>query len=144
MTTVYDMTWTMVEDNVRDIVASAEPPTMGLIAIARGGVIPAAMLLQHWKGLQIVTRGFSRYDIHNIPGAPRSTDSIIQLGMGDGLGWYIVDDVVDEGDTMAYLKAIYPQAKTLAICHKGKGLPPDMYAFELHRDMWVKFPWELS
>lgn len=144
MSTIHKLSWTNVEDNIRDIVEKTPQPQIGLIAIARGGFIPTSLLIQSWPSVHVASIRIQHYgkDKKPLPSAYVS-DLSLCAGVGKGAGWYLVDDIVDEGATMAKAKEIFPEAQTLAIAHKGRCQAPDYFAFQvMDPELWIKFPWE--
>lgn len=143
----YHMGWDEVEASIQALSKSVPPPTRGLIAIARGGIVPAGLLVRHWSNLHIFVIGLTRYNLGSFKGGkirPTQFNFSSGGGVGSGEGWYIVDDLVDEGVTMERAKYYYPRAKSLTIAHKGKTTPPDYFAFAIAADIWIQFPWEDS
>lgn len=116
-----------------------------LLAVSRGGLVPAAMMA-HQLGLRFIdTLCVSSYD-------ERSRKSIEFLKLpseaflsshpaGDGV--LIIDDLVDGGGTAQAVKALFPEAFFAVIYAKPQGLPfADAYVKTFEQHVWVVFPWE--
>ena len=115
----------------------------GLIAITRGGLVPATILANK-LGIRLVdTICISSYDNRN----QRSMNilkkpSVIDDG-GDGEGWLIIDDLVDSGNTIKYAGELYPKAHYAVVYAKpdGKSII-DTYVRDINQSTWIEFPWE--
>ena len=138
--------WTAYGDLVSDLVRRIQSGgrTFDLIiGIARGG-IPVAMVIADQLGVGI--------DIINVKSytgiAARKKPMIISTLTEDvkGKEVLVVDDLIDEGDTMttviAYLRRGKPKHLTTAVLFKKpwSRYEPDYFLEML--DEWVVFPWE--
>jgi len=71
-------------------------PFKGIIAVTRGGLVPAAVVARELEIRLIETACISSYD-----GKEQGKLDVIKAApeAGDGEGWLIVDDLVDTGET---------------------------------------------
>jgi len=112
-----------------------------IVAVSRGGLIPAGILAYELNVRNCKAINMSSYD-----GNIKRNDSDITLETGtlSGLGkdTLIVDDLADSGRTFNILKAIYPNAKYACVYAKPQGAKSaDIYAVDLP-EKWVVFPWD--
>ena len=73
-------------------------PWAGIVAITRGGLIPAAIIARELECRLIESVCVITYDEEK-RGEPQVTKP--PLAAGDGTGWLIIDDLVDSGTTAA-------------------------------------------
>ena len=78
-------------------------PFVGLVAVTRGGLVPAAIVARELEIRLIDTACMASYH-----GQERGKVSILKEASlaGDGSGWLIVDDLVDTGATSKSLRAL--------------------------------------
>src|SRR3546814_17606688 len=79
-------------------------PWNGIIAITRGGLVPAAILAREIDCRLIDTVCVSRYD----PQSQRE-ERVLQGVEGAGEGWLNVDDLVDTGKTARVVREMLPE-----------------------------------
>ncbi len=113
----------------------------GIIAITRGGLVPAAIMARELEIRKIDTIGIVSYgeddkqaDLNVIK------DCEVEEG---GAGWLIVDDLVDTGLTAKIVRKMLPHAHITAIYAKPLGKSyVDTFMTEVSQDTWIVFPWE--
>jgi xanthine phosphoribosyltransferase len=120
-------------------------PFEGIIAITRGGLVPAAIVARELELRLIDTIGVSSYAGYN---GPRTGDMNVvkpPSGQTDGTGWLIIDDLVDTGETAKVVRAMLPKAHFATIYAKPAGKPlVDTFVTEVSQDTWIYFPWDLE
>ncbi len=61
------------------------------------------------------------------------------------MGYLIIDDLVDTGETARIVRNSYPEAMFACLCAKPSGrLRADFYMREVSQDIWVLFPWDMA
>jgi len=114
-------------------------PFKGVVAITRGGLVPAAIVARELDIRLIDTLCIVSYD-HKDQGA---LSVLKEAGAGDGEGWLIVDDLVDTGQTARAVRERLPKAHFATIYAKPAGRPlVDTYITEVSQDTWIVFPWD--
>ena len=78
----------------------------GIIAITRGGLVPAAIVARELDLHLIDTICISSYDWKDKKGEA----DILKRFPGDGEGWLLIDDLVDTGRTAKVVKEMIPKA----------------------------------
>ena len=92
-------------------------PFEGLVAVTRGGLVPAAIVARELEIRLIDTACMASYH-----GQERGQVEILKSASlaGDGTGWLIVDDLVDTGETYKSLRALLPKAHFATVYAKAR------------------------
>lgn len=110
----------------------------GIIAITRGGLVPAAVIARELDIRLIETVCVSSYDWKN-----QGDVQVLRKFEGDGDGWLLIDDLVDTGRTATVVKEMAPKAHFATVYAKPAGRPlVDTYVTEVSQDTWILFPWD--
>ncbi len=134
------LSWEQVEGLVLEL--SQKIPTdkdTVLIAVSRGGAVPAAIIAQELKIKRNYTISLESY---NESDKQESINQLTSLDIEDSPNNIFVDDLVDTGNTLLYLKKKYPKSKFAAIYKK----PHSADVLDYHvgeTDKWIIFPWEV-
>lgn len=119
----------------------AKGPWKGIIAITRGGLVPACLVAMELNVRQIDTLSAASYDEKSqgdLKILKKPADNV-----GDGDGWLIIDDLVDTGQTFKVARTLYPKAYYACLYAKPLGMPTtDTFVTELSQDTWIYFPWD--
>lgn len=111
----------------------------GIIAVTRGGLVPAAIIARELDIRLVDTICVSSYDWQNQKGEVKLLKGI----EGDGAGWLIVDDLVDTGRTGKLIRELLPKAHFACVYAKPAGRPlVDTFITEVSQDTWILFPWD--
>ena len=115
----------------------------GIIAITRGGLIPAAIMARELgiKLIETVCVEAYRDDAAELSG----TVNIMKEAKlaGDGEGWLMIDDLVDTGTTAKAVREMMPKAYFVTLYAKPEGKPlVDSFVKEVSQETWVFFPWD--
>ena len=112
----------------------------GIIAIARGGLVPATIVARELEVRILDTICVASYD-HQVQGEAR----ILKAPAHDGEGWLIIDDLVDTGSTARAVRRLLPKAHFAAVYAKPAGRPlVDTFITEVSQDTWIHFPWDME
>lgn len=118
----------------------AKGPFGCIVAVTRGGLVPAAILARELDIRLVETVCVASYD-----NRAQAEVEILKAVSGDGAGWLVVDDLVDSGATVQALRTLLPQAHFATLYAKPAGLPlVDTYAAQVDQDVWIVFPWEAA
>lgn len=116
----------------------------GIIAITRGGLIPAGIIARELEIKMIETIGISSYDDQT----QREINVIKNINeslIGSGEGWLAIDDLVDSGNTAKALRKMLPKAHLATVYAKPAGEPlVDTYVTWVSQDTWIYFPWDVD
>jgi xanthine phosphoribosyltransferase len=117
-------------------------PWKGIIAVTRGGLVPAAIVARELDVRVIDTISVKTYD-HMTIGSAKVLKGPAPEQNGREGRWLIVDDLVDTGATAKVVRELMPGAHFATIYAKPAGKPlVDTYVTEVSQDTWIMFPWD--
>jgi xanthine phosphoribosyltransferase len=125
-------------------------PFRAIVAVTRGGLVPAAIVARELDVRLIETICVASYD-HVRQGALRLLKGVaaeiaaIAGGGGGSSGErvLIVDDLVDTGETARVIRGLLPKAHYATVYAKPMGRPlVDTFITEVPQDTWIFFPWD--
>jgi xanthine phosphoribosyltransferase len=115
-------------------------PFHGIVAVTRGGLVPAAIVARELDIRLVDTVCIASYD-DRAQGALQ----VLKGVSGDGAGWLIVDDLVDSGATARAVRTMLPKAHFATIYAKPAGRRlVDTFVTEVSQDTWILFPWDIA
>jgi len=115
-------------------------PWTGIVAITRGGLVPATIVARELEIRLIDTVCIASYDDRS-----QGELMVLKRADGDGEGWLIVDDLVDTGVTAKAVRAMLPKAHFASVYAKPAGRPlVDTFVTEVSQDTWILFPWDME
>ncbi len=118
-------------------------PWKGIIAITRGGLVPAAVIARELDIRLIETACVASYDHQNQGKAELLKP--MPANVGDGTGWLVIDDLADTGRTLELMRQLLPQAHYATVYAKPQGRPlTDTFVIEVSQDTWIHFPWDIE
>lgn len=138
-----DITWDRFHQDtltLADTLAERISPIFtSIVAVARGGLIPAAIIAKKLDIFRIETvcitsyKNTVKHEIQFIE-YPRPDDYHDIL---------VVDDIADSGDTIKAILEFFPNAFYATVYAKQPGLKlVGGFSTEIPQDTWVNFPWE--
>lgn len=134
-----------------------------IVAVSKGGLIPARLLARELNTREIYSVGVSSYTSTNQKLADLTVyqhcnEPTLVRRMNSYQDIVLVDDIVDTGQTFKFLKNYWDQVidqhiegrraniYTAALIYKPSDTsvePPDFYDRYIdQKDIWVTFPWE--
>ncbi|HIF9057224.1 TPA: xanthine phosphoribosyltransferase [Photobacterium damselae] len=142
MTQKFVITWDNMQMFTRQLAEKLLPADQwkGIIAVSRGGLVPAAILARELGLRHVDTVCISSYD-HDHQRDMR----VLKQADGDGEGFIIIDDLVDTGGTAEKIREMYPRGKFVTVCAKpaGKHLVDD-FVVDIPQDTWIEQPWDMA
>ena len=125
---------------------SAAGPFEAIVAVTRGGLVPAAIVARELGIRVIETVCIASYN-HTTQGEltmlKTVAEHIVAVGGGRGKGVLVVDDLVDTGQTAKLVRDLLPEAHFAAVYAKPQGRPMvDTFITEVSQDTWIFFPWD--
>ena len=138
----YTVTWDQLHRDAKALAwrLIGKGPFKGVVAITRGGLIPAAIVARELEIRVIESVSVVTYDEEK-KGAP--VVAKLPAAAGDGAGWLLIDDLVDTGTTARVVRALLPKAHFATVYAKAAGKPlVDDFVTEVSQDTWILFPWD--
>ncbi len=118
-------------------------PFSGVVAVTRGGLIPAAIVARELdcrvvESVSVVSYGGESPDLRGTPVILKPPSAA-----GEGEGFLIIDDLVDTGSTARVVRALLPRAHFACIYAKPAAREAvDTFVTEVSQDTWILFPWD--
>jgi xanthine phosphoribosyltransferase len=122
-------------------------PWKGIVAITRGGLVPAAIVARELDLRLVDTVCVASYQDRAEGGGVKGDVTILKgiVGDGDGEGYLIIDDLVDTGHTARVVRQLLPKAHFATVYAKPAGRPlVDSFVTEVSQDTWILFPWDIE
>jgi xanthine phosphoribosyltransferase len=120
-----------------------------IVAITRGGLVPAAIVARELDIRLIETVCVASYHDYKNQGSiqvmKEVQPSLVQQGEGSGKSILIIDDLVDTGKTARVVREMMPKAHFATVYAKPQGRPlVDTFVTEVSQDTWIYFPWDMG
>ena len=138
----YTVTWDQLHRDARALAwrLMGLRPLKGIVAVTRGGLIPAAIIARELEVRLVESVSVVTYDEER-KGQPGVTKA--PTAAGDGEGFLIVDDLVDTGTTARVVRGLLPRAHFACVYAKPAGKDMvDSFVTEVSQDTWILFPWD--
>jgi xanthine phosphoribosyltransferase len=138
----YTVTWDQLHRDARALAwrLMSLQPLKGIVAVTRGGLIPAAIIARELDVRLIESVSIVTYDEEH---RGRPVVSKPPAAAGDGEGFLIVDDLVDTGTTGRVVRGLLPKAHFACVYAKPAGKEVvDSFITEVSQDTWIMFPWD--
>jgi xanthine phosphoribosyltransferase len=138
------VTWDQLHRDARELATRLAPmgPWAGIVAITRGGLIPAAIVARELELRVVESISVATYDdeAHGQPKILKDAPAA-----GDGTGFLIIDDLVDRGSTARLVRQLLPKAYFACLYAKPEGMATtDMFIAEVPQTTWILFPWDTA
>lgn len=145
---IFPVSWDMFHRDARALAwrLNGAGPFNAVVAITRGGLVPAAIVARE-LGIRVIdTVCIASYN-HTTATDPKLlkgvAEDVRKLGNGRGKGTLIVDDLVDTGKTARIVRDQLPEAHFATVYAKPMGRPlVDTFITEVSQDTWIFFPWD--
>jgi xanthine phosphoribosyltransferase len=140
----YNVTWDQIHRDAKALAWKLldSGQYKGIVAVTRGGMIPACIIARELNLRMIETFCVASYD-HKNQGDASILKNLAHLGGGEG--WLVIDDLVDTGNTYKLIREHLPKAHFACVYAKPQGVPTtDDYVIEVSQDTWVYFPWDME
>ena len=138
------VTWDQLHRDARSLASALMPraPFAGLVAITRGGLIPAAIVARELECRLVESISVVSYE-DEAQSEPRVVKAA--AAAGDGEGFVVVDDLVDTGVTVRLVRKLLPRAIFACLYAKPAGREvADLWVAEVPQDTWILFPWDTA
>jgi xanthine phosphoribosyltransferase len=138
----FPVSWEELHRNAKALAwrLASNGPWKGIVAITRGGLVPAAVVARELEVRLIDTLCIASYDDRQ-----QGEMTVLKRVDGNGEGWLIIDDLVDTGKTAKAVREMLPRAHFATIYAKPAGRPlVDTFITEVSQDTWILFPWDIE
>ena len=145
----FPVTWDQFHRDSRALAwrLQGQGPFDAVIAIARGGLVPAAIVARELNIRTIESVAVKSYD-HQAQGEIKVLKGIageLLERAKKGSKMLIVDDLVDTGATARIVRDMLPGAHFATVYAKPKGRDMvDTFITEVSQDTWIFFPWDME
>ena len=113
-------------------------PWTGIVAITRGGLVPASIIARELEIRLVDTVCVTSYDYQQ-----QGEASVLKSPTIDRSSLLLIDDLVDTGQTARVVKDLLPEAHIATVYAKPAGRPlVDTFITEVSQDTWILFPWD--
>ena len=122
-------------------------PWNGIIAVTRGGLVPAALVARELDIRLVDTICVTSYDAGEAGAAAQQQGGVQVLKgvSGQGEGYLLIDDLVDTGKTAQAVRKLLPKAYFACLYAKPAGRPiVDAFVKEFKQTKWIHFPWDIE
>ncbi len=124
---------------------SAAGPFRAVVAVTRGGLVPAAVVARELgiRVIESVCVASYEYDKQGEIQVLKNISPEV-AGTEGGAGVLIVDDLVDTGATARVVREMLPKAHFATVYAKPAGRPlVDTFITEVSQDTWIYLPWDM-
>ncbi len=118
-----------------------------IVAITRGGLVPAAIVARELEVRVIETVCVASYHDYKNQGGLQILKTIAPdvSSLNGGAKILVVDDLVDTGATAKVVREMLPKAHFATVYAKPLGRPMvDTFVTEVSQDTWIYFPWDMG
>jgi len=124
---------------------SAAGPFDAIVAVTRGGLVPAAIVARELGVRVIDTACIASYDYEKQGEISVLKGIAEDLRKSGGERVLIVDDLVDTGATAKVVREMLPKAHFATVYAKPQGRPlVDTFITEVSQDTWIYLPWDME
>jgi xanthine phosphoribosyltransferase len=121
-------------------------PFAAIVAITRGGLVPAAIVARE-LGIRVIetvcVASYSHTAQADLRVLKTVAHAVVSVAGGEGQGVLIIDDLADTGQTAKIVRGMLPKAHFAAVYAKPMGRPlVDTFITEVSQDTWIFFPWD--
>ncbi len=140
----FSISWEQLQNDCRALawkLLAVRKDWSRIVAIARGGLAPAAIIARELDIKIVDTVCISSYTL-------RSRSDIVKIlkrpDLADMDGrWLVIDDLVDTGRTAGEVRKMFPGTHFATVYAKPEGRPlVDTFITEVSQDTWILFPWD--
>ena len=140
----FPVSWEEIHRNSKALAwrLSELKPYKGIIAVTRGGLVPAAIVARELDIRLIDTFCVLSYSQKNKGDVKILKKSSVA---NNSENWLIVDDLVDTGETIKAIRSSLPNAHYATVYAKPSGREQvDTFITEVSQDTWIYFPWDME
>lgn len=146
------ISWQDIEVACSNIAQKSKPYNPDcIVAVSRGGYIPARLVAEHLNIKHVYSMGISSYNEDNTQGIMTAYQSPLEdIILNEHRLAIIVDEIADSGNTFKYLSTMWCNQKSVSCIFaamyvkKHCKMVPSIYYKQINNNDWLVFPWEKS
>jgi xanthine phosphoribosyltransferase len=141
---VIELSWARIHADAKFLADQLRPlgPWPAMVAVTRGGLIPAGLVAQELGIHCVETLGLQSYSKENEPGNVQVVKAL-PAGFDCQARVLVMDDLVDTGQSARAIRRLLPHAHIATLYAKPKGLAMvQSHVADFAQDEWIVFPWE--
>jgi xanthine phosphoribosyltransferase len=143
----FPVSWDQIHKDTRELARQliTKGQWDGIVAVTRGGLIPACIIARELNIRLIETYCIASY--RGEAGQDQGQAKTIKNTdiPNQGKNWLVIDDLVDSGKTFIEIQHSLPNAHYACVYAKPQGIPTThSYVTEVPQDTWVYFPWDME
>ena len=140
----FPVSWEEIHRNSKALAwrLSEFKPYKGIIAVTRGGLVPAAIVAR-----ELDIRLIDTFCVLSYSQTTKGDVKVLKESSvpNNGEGWLIVDDLVDTGETIKAIRSSLPNAHYATVYAKPSGREQvDTFITEVSQDTRIYFPWDME
>ncbi len=142
---VYSVTWDQLHRDARALAwrLLEKGPFKSVVAITRGGLVPAAIIARELDVRLVDTICVATYQFRDQATNISMEEALLKKPTVSGEGILVIDDMADTGRTARLVRELLPQAYFAAVYAKPEGRPLlDSFITEVSQDTWILLPWD--
>lgn len=145
----FPVSWDQFHRDARALawrIAGIQREWRAMVAITRGGLVPAAIICRELGIRLIETVCVASYHDYTEQGKLQILKGISEgILANGGEGVLVIDDLTDTGKTAAIVREMMPKAHFATVYAKPQGRPlVDTFVTEVSQDTWIYFPWDMG
>lgn len=115
----------------------------GIVTVTRGALVPSAIIANEFNIRKIEAISLKSYNEKQNQCEIEVLSLPYEALKERGNNWLIIDELVDTGNTLAYIENLMPKALFFSVYLKEIKFPYlQGYAKSFPQDTWLVFPWE--
>ncbi|EJF88843.1 xanthine phosphoribosyltransferase [Bartonella tamiae] len=145
----FPVSWDQFHRDARALawrIAGHKKEWRAMVAITRGGLVPAAIICRELGIRMIETVCIASYHDYLT-----QSDMVVLKGISDELkenggdNILVIDDLTDTGKTAKVVREMIPKAHFATVYAKPQGRDlVDTFVTEVSQDTWIYFPWDMG
>ena len=113
---------------------------VGIVALARGGYIPAAIIANRLNIKNLRSISISSYDDIE---EKRQKNIQVNHIFNTEEKWLVIDELADTGHSLELISQHHPNGVLAVVYAKPKGMKKtDLHAVSMPQEQWIVFPWD--
>jgi xanthine phosphoribosyltransferase len=143
MSQYLNLSWDQFAEDTNELtkkILSLDREWTKIVAIARGGLVPATIISHQISTRWVETICINSYDDQTLQ---QQELEVLKEFKSHSENILVIDDLVDTGKTFKLVRQMLPHAHLACVYAKPAGIfTTDTYFKEVPNNVWLVFPWE--